>query len=321
MAAPVEIVMPAYNAAAYIAAALESVLAQDVSLRVHVVDDGSTDATAEVVRPFLRSGRVDYVHQRHSGRPGLPRNRGLRAVEAPFVAFFDADDLMRPGHLRRALDLLESQPAWIAVTADYQNFRAGSPAPATHFATCPRLSALLGSLRAQGPAAAWSCSGVHARRLLAEENFSISGAVVYRTGLVRRLGGSDEALGASVDFDLLWRAARYGALGVSTHVALDRRLHAGNLTNDHGRALEWKVVSRRQLLAQESDPAARQALRHAIAGFQDALAADQIRCGRGGAGRSAYRAVGYGLVYGRVPWNTARQGLARLVGRWRYAGA
>jgi glycosyltransferase involved in cell wall biosynthesis len=89
----VSVIMAAYNAAGHIGEALDSVLAQDWQpLEVVVVDDGSTDDTAEVVR---RYPDVVYVQQDNQG-PSAARNAAAERSSGEFVANFDSDDLLPP---------------------------------------------------------------------------------------------------------------------------------------------------------------------------------------------------------------------------------
>jgi len=94
----VHAVIPAYNAAATIARALSSVLAQDSQREVEVivVDDGSTDDTAEAVREQYPD--VTLIQQENRG-VGAARNRGLRVAHGDYIAFLDADDEWSPTHL------------------------------------------------------------------------------------------------------------------------------------------------------------------------------------------------------------------------------
>lgn len=93
----VSVVIPAYNAAATIGEALASVFAQTFDdYEVVVVDDGSTDETAAVVRAL--GGRVTLVRQENGG-PGAARNAGIRASRGHLVAFLDADDRWLPHKL------------------------------------------------------------------------------------------------------------------------------------------------------------------------------------------------------------------------------
>jgi glycosyltransferase involved in cell wall biosynthesis len=85
------VIIPALNSAAYIGAAIGSVLRQSLSPhRVIVIDDGSTDETAAVVGGF--GERVEALTQDNAG-PGAATTRGMMLVDTPFMAFIDADDL------------------------------------------------------------------------------------------------------------------------------------------------------------------------------------------------------------------------------------
>lgn len=105
--AVVDVILPAYNGAAMIRAALDSALAQDVPLRVIVVDDGSTDNSADIARSY--GSRVHVIVQQNQGVSGA-RNTALAAATAPYVAFLDQDDVWKPGKLRRQVELIERYP-------------------------------------------------------------------------------------------------------------------------------------------------------------------------------------------------------------------
>jgi len=119
------VITPTFNRAALIPAALDSVLAQTVlnhgrSIEVAVVDDGSTDATAQVLERYLAgpaaalaaaAGAVTirYIPQ---GRLGVvaARNTAIAQTRAPYIAFLDSDDYWRPQKLERQLALMEFDP-------------------------------------------------------------------------------------------------------------------------------------------------------------------------------------------------------------------
>lgn len=107
----VSVVMPAYNAAEYIDAAITSVLHQTLkNLELLVVDDGSSDETASVVaRRAAADQRVSLFRQANAG-PGPARNTGFGAARGRFFAFLDSDDAWTPRFLERQVALLESRP-------------------------------------------------------------------------------------------------------------------------------------------------------------------------------------------------------------------
>jgi glycosyltransferase involved in cell wall biosynthesis len=105
----VSAVVPAYNAARTLRAAVESILLQTVGdVEVIVVDDGSEDDTADVARAIADS-RVRLVSQANGGASAA-RNAGIRSARGPYVAFLDADDLWLPDKLARQLAVLRSRP-------------------------------------------------------------------------------------------------------------------------------------------------------------------------------------------------------------------
>ena len=113
MAAPrVSIVVPAWNAAAFIGRTLATVAAQTFrDFEVIVVDDGSADATKEVVDRFLKDNglRGRCIRQENRKIAGA-RNTGIRAAEADLISFLDHDDLWFPNKLERVLAELDAHP-------------------------------------------------------------------------------------------------------------------------------------------------------------------------------------------------------------------
>ncbi len=105
------VVIPTYNRAALIESTLQSVLKQSVQhLEVIVVDDGSTDGTAEVVdRIAMGDPRVRYVSQPNSGA-NTARNRGIDEAQGPYLALLDADDHYLPTHLAESLEAIQAHP-------------------------------------------------------------------------------------------------------------------------------------------------------------------------------------------------------------------
>ena len=107
MPAPlVSVVVAAYNCERYVGAAIESALAQThARVEVIVVDDGSTDATPEVVARYP----VQCIRQPNGGQ-GAAKNSGVAAARGDLIAFLDGDDLWFPSKLSRQVELLEDRP-------------------------------------------------------------------------------------------------------------------------------------------------------------------------------------------------------------------
>jgi len=116
----VSVVIPAHNSRKYIAPALDSILVQrHRPLEILVVDDGSTDSTAQIVREY--GPQVRLIEQDQRGHPAA-RNTGIRAAVGEFVAFLDHDDLWSPDKLERQLASFERNPSLDLVFGHIQNF-------------------------------------------------------------------------------------------------------------------------------------------------------------------------------------------------------
>ena len=113
MTAPlVSVLIPCFTAERFVGAALESVLAQTYApIEVIVVDDGSTDGSAEVVAGFADRGVVLIKHK--CGSAAAARNRAFANAHGDFALFLDADDLIAPGHVAGLAERLD--PATQAV--------------------------------------------------------------------------------------------------------------------------------------------------------------------------------------------------------------
>jgi hypothetical protein len=114
----ITVVLPVHNGANYLESAIASVLAQDCEFMLHVLDDGSTDATPEIAQSTSDS-RVRY--SRNPGRFGLFKtlNRGFSEAKTPLVRIWAHDDLMVPGSLKRFVDFAETHPSAGMVYCDF----------------------------------------------------------------------------------------------------------------------------------------------------------------------------------------------------------
>lgn len=105
----VSIITPAYNAGPYLRDTIGSVLAQTYPNFEHIiVDDGSTDNTAEVVRSFT-DARIKYSLQKNSGQSAA-RNAAIAAAKGKYVALLDADDIFYPEKLAEQVAYMEAHP-------------------------------------------------------------------------------------------------------------------------------------------------------------------------------------------------------------------
>jgi glycosyltransferase involved in cell wall biosynthesis len=195
------VIIPAYNAARYLGAAIESVLAQAWQpLEIIVVDDGSTDDSVQVAQRY--QPLVQCVQQANCG-PGAARNWGIRIAQGEFLAFLDADDLWLPGKLASQMGHLDAHPELDMVFGQVKQFISPELTPAQQ----PMLSAQ--------PIMA----GLHV------------GAMLIRRQSLARVG--DFATTWTIGEFIEWygRAQAVGLqAAILPQVVMQRRLHTTNLT-------------------------------------------------------------------------------------------
>ena len=103
----ITVVIPTFNRGDFVVDAIKSVLLQGVDdLEIIVVDDGSTDGTREVLKPYMRT--IRYIYQDNRG-VSAARNRGVRESRGELVAFLDSDDVWAPGKLGAQIDRVSSE--------------------------------------------------------------------------------------------------------------------------------------------------------------------------------------------------------------------
>jgi glycosyltransferase involved in cell wall biosynthesis len=110
--ASISIILPTYNRHDMIKNAIQSVIAQTVSdWELLVVDDGSTDATKEVVTAFAESdSRINYMYKENGGVSSA-RNSGIASAEGEYIAFIDSDDMWTPEKLEKQLAVFKADPS------------------------------------------------------------------------------------------------------------------------------------------------------------------------------------------------------------------
>ena len=116
----VSVITPAHNAAAMLVGAIRAVGDQTLASVEHIIiDDGSTDGTAELLQEMSRElPDLRYLRQRRQGA-GMARNVGIEAAEGRYVAFLDSDDLWQPRKLEAQVRFMEERQCVFSY-GDYQ---------------------------------------------------------------------------------------------------------------------------------------------------------------------------------------------------------
>lgn len=107
----VSVITPCYNQGKYLAEAIDSVLAQTyTNWELFIVDDGSTDNSAEVAKAYAtKDTRIHYIYQSNSG-PSAARNYGVRESKGKYIHFLDGDDKLSARCVELAVEHMESHP-------------------------------------------------------------------------------------------------------------------------------------------------------------------------------------------------------------------
>lgn len=208
----ISIIIPVYNGAAYLGAALQSVLQQSYRpLEIIVINDGSTDETAAIVSTFQQglypehgAPSIHYFYQPNGG-PATARNRGVAQAQGELLAFLDADDWWHPQKLERQMALFAQQPALGYVV--------------THMCT---------HLEAQ---TSWpnSLNQAHYQH---EPPCFLPSALVVRRSVFQQIGNFDERYRYSDDADWFLRAKDAAIpFAVAPETLVYKRIHATNLSH------------------------------------------------------------------------------------------
>jgi len=208
----VSCIIPVFDGARYVAAAIESVLSQTApALEILVVDDDSSDGTAGIVRHF--GGAVTLIQQAHAG-VSAARNLGVMRARGDLICFLDADDRLHPEKLAWQRAYLEARPSLEFCDARSRYFWS------------EELSA-----------AELACDARHAHPFWQSEPAGHISSWMVRRPVFERNGLFDEQLQFSEDTD--WRL-RFedggGRIETLPAVVSYRRLHPGNVTARDRRA-------------------------------------------------------------------------------------
>jgi glycosyltransferase involved in cell wall biosynthesis len=213
------VVILCYNYGRFLDDAVASVLSQaGVDLRVLIIDDASTDDSSEVAKRYAADDpRVELtVHAVNRGTIASA-NEGLEWADGDYTVVVDADDLLTPGALRRAMDLLDAHPGVGFVYGNALRFTHGTPLPTVR-------------TRVTGwsvwPGQLWL-----ERRFRQAQNCLVGPETVVRTSVQKRVGGYDPRMPHTSDFELWLRLAANADVGyIRGADQLYYRRHGQNLS-------------------------------------------------------------------------------------------
>ncbi len=212
----VSVIIPCYNHSHFLGEAIESVISQTYPhIEIIVVDDGSTDDTAQVAKAYQS---IRYVRQDNSGL-SRSRNVGLSHSKGAYIVFLDADDCLFPEAIDIGLRAL--------------TFRNDCPLTFGLFVNVGTIQGLQQLSRD---------TNYGYKELLQRNVIGNPGAALYRRWVFTEIGGFDEANSSSADYDLYLRIARQFPIFCHHQLVVQYRKHTANMSNDAGLMLASTVT-------------------------------------------------------------------------------
>lgn len=228
----VDVIIPAYNAEAFILETLDSVAASTgVRVRAIVTDDGSTDQTAARVEQWAAAHDMPTILlRRPNGGIAMARNEAINEASAPWIAFLDADDRFRPTHLHDVIEGLIRHPECVVGFDDASNFTHGSE-PEQVSLTMQLSRNLFGIRQTSGQLPGVSIlSPEDCFVSLERGNWTAPSTWVMSRAMLPRVGYYRPMCRFSEDRDWLQRATMAGPLLYLGRIGVDKRRHFANAT-------------------------------------------------------------------------------------------
>jgi glycosyltransferase involved in cell wall biosynthesis len=191
----ISVIIPVFNAAQCIGRAIDSVLAQTFTeYEIIVINDGSTDGTADAVKKF--GSRVNYIYQENSG-VSVARNTGIAASKGDWIAFLDADDEWLPDKLRQQVELLDRNRdlRWCSTNRYQADERRKAPVG--------NKVAITKALKGREYFPNYFSAEVAGKCPI------VTSAIVVRKDVFDELGGFEPGRVRGQDVDMWWRIAHY----------------------------------------------------------------------------------------------------------------
>ncbi len=206
----VSVLIPTFNRAIYILLAVNSVLAQTFSdLEVIVVDDGSTDRTADKLHE-ISDPRVHYIYQNNRG-VAAALNTACRAARGEYLARLDSDDIMLPNHLAELVPILDTDRELALVYGRAQAIDSAGGLLSQLYGGPPKFPGQ------------WLKSELYA-------DCVCTVACLFRRSCLEQLGGFNEALRSNEDWDLMIRMSTHWPFFYCNQVLTHYRLHSQGMT-------------------------------------------------------------------------------------------
>ncbi len=214
------VIVPSYNMARYLPKSVPSALAQTyTNLEVVIVDDGSSDDTAQVVRQWDKDPRV-RLHRQPNGGLSHARNQGIAHSKGPFIALLDADDIWMPQKLALQMALFKDRPQVGVVFSNYERMNDNE------------------ERMPMGPTTMYR--GKVSGRLLVE-NFVPASSAVVRRECFERCGGFEVELKTGEDYEMWLRLSAHTEFDFVPEPLMRYRIWGGQMSRDYRGRFETAI--------------------------------------------------------------------------------
>lgn len=243
----ISVVMPVFNRAALVGEAIRSVLAQDFAdFELIVVDDGSSDGTADAVAAF-DDPRVRLIRLPANAGGNAARNRGIDAARAPLVAFLDSDDAYLPHKLGFAADFLGRRPEIDVLLDSFVKRYPERGRP---------------DIELRNPLL--DDNGAIVEALFNRRIWKATPGITARRDVVLRAGKFDEGLRRRQDFDFILRLAKAGRMATTDQLLWVKSYARETISADLGNFVPSTIEFLRRHPEYHANPAYRPGFAHDV---------------------------------------------------------
>jgi len=238
----ISIIIPTYNYAQYICEAIESVLNQTYKdFEIIVVDDGSTDNTKEVIKPYLN--KIKYIYQQNSG-PSSARNRGIKEAKGEYIAFLDADDIWLAQKLELQIKFMEKEKEVGLIFSDMILFNEKGIIKNSFL----KEKLFFNKLSIKPLSSTEKVIYDNVFNALLQENFIPTNTVIVKKECFNKVGFFDETLFSVEDRDMWLRIGLFYDIGFINFPLVLTRFHETNISANQELALKSRLKVMKKFL-------------------------------------------------------------------------
>lgn len=209
----VSVIIPAYNAEAFISDAIHSILEQDYEYyEIIVIDDGSNDQTSKVVNT-IQDERIRFIQQPNNQGASAARNRGMQEAKGEYLAFLDADDLWSPYFLTTMLETISQHKFDLLFCNSIRSRNSET---------------LSWEAPLHKPGIEKSLQNIFSNPYMA------TGALLFRREVLKKIHGFNTDLKTAEDIDFVLRIAEHYCIGHLPEALVQVKVRPGSLGNQAG---------------------------------------------------------------------------------------